>query len=138
MNPPIEDTRIKTEPVPLPAEVTAPKVGLIVKKDADGNYIMEPGVPTGPAAPVWSYTDPVPTDMYAPIISGAQRLPNGNTLICSGVQGRVLEVTPDGRIVWDLRSQYLGDAEFGDVPANSLYRAVRFPKAHPGLAEREL
>ncbi len=67
--------------------------------DADGNYIMEPGVPTGPAAPAWSYTDPVPTDMYAPIISGAQRLPNGNTLICAGEGGKLREIGADGRIV---------------------------------------
>src|SRR5262249_52135673 len=36
-------------------------------------------------------------------------LPNGNTLICSGVQKRILEVTRDGKIVWDYRSPYGGE-----------------------------
>lgn len=33
-------------------------------------------------------------------ISGAQRLANGNTLICSGAAGTIFEVTPDKDIVW--------------------------------------
>ena len=34
------------------------------------------------------------------LISGAQRLPNGNTLICSGINGTVFEVTPEKEMVW--------------------------------------
>jgi hypothetical protein len=30
-----------------------------------------------------------------------ERLPNGNTLITEAAGGRLLEVTPDGRIVWE-------------------------------------
>ena len=33
-------------------------------------------------------------------ISGRQRLPNGNTLICSGANGTLFEVTPEKEIVW--------------------------------------
>ena len=33
--------------------------------------------------------------------SSAQRLPNGNTLICESAASRVFEVTPEGRIVWE-------------------------------------
>ncbi len=49
----------------------------------------------------WEYIDPVPTTFYSPIVSSAERLPNGNTLICSGVQPRIFEVDPTGRIVWE-------------------------------------
>ena len=38
---------------------------------------------------------------YSPIVSAAQRLPNGNTLITEGTGGRLIEVTPDHRIVWE-------------------------------------
>lgn len=38
---------------------------------------------------------------YSPFLSSAQRLPNGNTLICEGNQGRLLEVTPSRDIVWE-------------------------------------
>src|SRR5262249_60412612 len=35
-----------------------------------------------------------------PFSSGAQRLPNGNTLIFSGLNGIVFEVTPAREVVW--------------------------------------
>ena len=95
--------------------------------------------PYGPEAPVWSYSDP-DGEFFSSFISGTQRLPNGNTLICSGAQGRVFEVTADGRVVWDFRNSHFGepDPKFADVPPNSLYRAVRIPKDHPGLKDRGL
>jgi hypothetical protein len=39
-------------------------------------------------------------DFYSWFISGAQRLPNGNTLINSGAVGIVFEVTPEKETVW--------------------------------------
>ena len=39
-------------------------------------------------------------DFYADRISGAQRLSNGNTLICDGPDGYFFEVTPAGDTVW--------------------------------------
>jgi hypothetical protein len=49
---------------------------------------------------VWSYSAPKKTDFYSSFISGTQRLPNGNTLICSGANGTIFEVTPEKAIVW--------------------------------------
>lgn len=43
---------------------------------------------------------------YSPFISSAQRLPNGNTLICEGSNGRLIEVTADHEIVWEYVSPY--------------------------------
>ncbi|WGD35269.1 aryl-sulfate sulfotransferase [Olleya sp. YS] len=45
---------------------------------------------------VWQFTD---TEMYSKIISGAVRLPNGNTLICEGDYG-FWEITAGGEIAW--------------------------------------
>ena len=45
---------------------------------------------------IWSYTDP---ELFFGKISGAYRLPNGNTLICEGDFG-YWEVTHSGKIVW--------------------------------------
>lgn len=36
---------------------------------------------------------------FSPIISRAQRLPNGNTLIDEGSGTRIIEVTPDREVV---------------------------------------
>jgi len=68
----------------------------------DGSFIRpEPGKPYGPEKPLWTYAAPNKTDFYASNISGAQRLPNGNTLICMGTGGVFFEVTPDKEIVWN-------------------------------------
>jgi hypothetical protein len=50
---------------------------------------------------VWSYVDPTMYAFYSSHISGAQRLPNGNTLICEGRTGRLFEVTAGGEVVWE-------------------------------------
>ena len=44
---------------------------------------------------VWSYVSP--GQFFGSNISGAQRLPNGNTLITEGPTGRVFEVTAEAR-----------------------------------------
>src|SRR5262245_13953782 len=41
------------------------------------------------SAIVWEYRDQSLFDFFSPYISGAQRLPNGNTLICEGCDGRM-------------------------------------------------
>ena len=51
--------------------------------------------PTQPEI-LWSFTDP---ELYAPKVSGAVRLPNGNTLITEGDFG-LWEVTQQGEVVW--------------------------------------
>ena len=80
---------------------------------------------------VWQYTPAeagflFPMDssrFYSPFISGAQRLPNGNTLICEGSDGRVFEVTAQHEIVWEYISPYKGKF----LPMNMIYRAYRVP-----------
>jgi hypothetical protein len=73
---------------------------LTLPTDPGGKYVRKSGLPFGPDKPAWSYTAEKKTDFFAMLISGAQRLPNGNTLICSGPEGTVFEVTPDKQVVW--------------------------------------
>jgi len=67
--------------------------------EADGGYGS--AVPYGPASPTWSYQASPASDLSASHISSSQRLPNGNTLICDGPNGRFLEVTTGGDTVWE-------------------------------------
>ena len=67
---------------------TYSSVDEIVPPVDGANYRLNPGLAYAPAEPVWTYTAPTPGDFYAPYISGAQRLPNGNTLICDGYTAR--------------------------------------------------
>ena len=68
--------------------------------DNSGNYIRREHAPFGPDAPLWSYTAPNKPDFHSWFISGAQRLPSGNTLINAGAVGVLFEVTPEQEIVW--------------------------------------
>lgn len=74
--------------------------------DRNGNYIRGKRGPFGPDKALWSYTAPNPKDFYSWFISGAQRLPNGNTLINSGAVGVVFEVTPESEVVWKFANPF--------------------------------
>lgn len=59
------------------------------------------------------------------ILSGAQRLPNGNTLITLGTSGRIIEVTPDKRVVWDMINPY-SDPTNQPFPSNYIFKSRRY------------
>ncbi|KTC39313.1 ArsR family transcriptional regulator [Pseudomonas sp. ABAC61] len=61
---------------------------------------------------------------YSSFISSARRLPNGNTLIDEGMNGRFFQVTAGGEIVWEYVSPYLGKAPGSDAVSNWVYRAL--------------
>ena len=92
----------------------------------------------GPAGLAWSYAAPERESFFAPFVSGAQRLPNGNTLIASGVEGRLFEVSPAGELLWDYRNPFGAEADpgggRGPVAPGGLFRATRLPADHPGIA----
>jgi hypothetical protein len=68
---------------------------------ATKTYEIGPGKAYGPADTAWEWTEsPDKTKFYSNIISGAVRLPNGNTLIDEGVKGKFIEVTPAGEKAW--------------------------------------
>ncbi len=72
---------------------------------------------------VWVYEKKDQPRFYSDRISGAQRLPNGNTLVCEGSRGRIFEVTPGKTIVWE----YVYPGENGNYTDNDVYRAYRVP-----------
>jgi hypothetical protein len=67
----------------------------------DGTYEMPTDSTTAQASVTWTYVANPPEEFYAEYISGAQRQPNGNTLIMSGPYGRIFEVTTEGETVWE-------------------------------------
>ena len=73
---------------------------IVIPVDAQGDYVRTPGEAFGPREPAWSYTAPKKEELFAFIMSGANRLPNGNTLICESVSGTIFEVTQHGETVW--------------------------------------
>ena len=81
---------------------------------------------------VWSYTASdnvtgmmpiiVNTTFYSQLISAAQRLPNGNTMITEGCFSRMFEVTPDKEIVREYRAPFTKEST-----NQFIYRAYRYP-----------
>lgn len=105
----------------------------------------------GKANVVWSYGNPR-AGFFSPIVSGAQRLPNGNTLIDEGTTGRIFEVTRAGRTVWQyvdptgLGGPYLQGttppplnvAGIPGVQGNLTFRAERYLPSNPAFVGRTL
>ncbi len=108
--------------------------------DGNGDYTYTSGA-YGPTDFDWTYQAPTPTDFYSNIISGVQRLENGNTLICEGVGGRFFEINDQGNTVWEYQNP-VNDAGIiaqGD-PANgtNVFRATRYAPDYIGLQGRTL
>lgn len=112
--------------------------------DSTGAYPRpSPYEPFGPTAQNWIYRASPPTSFYSPYLSGAQRLPNGNTLTCLGQLGALAEVTPDTHVVWRYVNPVTGcgPQRQGYVPydsMNSMFRVARYAPGYPGLAGRDL
>ncbi len=87
---------------------------------------------------VWLYEEKQQVDFFAPHLSSAQRLPNGNTLICEGTFGRFFEVTSEGETVWEYVNPNFEHAPGKpDKPVrNSVFRAYRYSQEEVDRARR--
>jgi hypothetical protein len=65
----------------------------------DSSRVVE--VEPGSQRIVWSYSGGADTPFRSMALGAASRLANGNTLIVEAQNGRAIEVTPEGEIVWE-------------------------------------
>jgi len=97
----------------------------------------------------WRFHGVSPNSFYSPFISGAQRLPNGNTLVCSGAHGHMFEVTPQGDVVWEYinpvgdrvqndRGIYRMMTDKAGDEFNSIFKCQRYSLDFPGLEGKDL
>lgn len=113
----------------------------VIKTPVNGNGTYNNSLPYGPTNPSWIYKDSIPKNFYSQIISGAQPLANGNTLICSGVQGRFFEVTPNKKTVWEYKNPTNGDIiqSDGESPkSNSVFRCEFYPNTYSAFKNKNL
>jgi hypothetical protein len=116
--------------------------------DSTGSYPRPaPGTPFGPAERSWVYAGTPPSNLYSEYMSGAQRMPNGNTLVCAGCSGHFFEVSGDQSVweyvnpVCDGTRLFQGDTvsdHGGGWKGNSTFRVTRYAPDYPGLAGRDL
>ncbi len=109
--------------------------------DVNGNYYREPSGTFGPTDLVWKYTALTPTLFFAQNISGAERLHNGNTLICEGPAGKFFEVDSLGTLVWEYinpvtRNGILNQGQYPEF--NPVFRVCRYSPSYPGFAGKDL
>ncbi len=107
-----------------PGEDYSSVLEIVPPVDSIGTYYLEPGSAYGPEDPIWEYTAKNPPDFFAIGQSGAQRLPNGNTLICHGPRGVFFEVTPDKKIVWLYANLFGG---------RGVFKINFYPPDYPGI-----
>ncbi len=109
--------------------------------DSNGNYYAEASGKFGPDFLSWIYKAQPPSSFYARNISGADRLPNGNTLICDGTAGRFFEVNNSFNIVWEYVNPVSRDGILtqGSQPQfNLVFKIYRYSSQYPGLAGKDL
>ncbi|WP_067687923.1 arylsulfotransferase family protein [Nocardia jejuensis] len=80
----------------------------------------------------WKYQDSPREAFFTPFMGGAQRLPNGNTLITEAAFGRIFEVTRESRIVWEYVVPWFTEYPDRDTVevfpgiSNAIFRAYRY------------
>ena len=93
---------------------------------------------------VWTFFSKNNVDFYSTIGGSAQRLPNGNTLVCAMNDGHFFEVHPsDTTIVWEYINPMTRDGikkvKIDNYPTyNGVFRAYRYPATHPALLGHDL
>jgi hypothetical protein len=93
---------------------------------------------------VWIYASKNDQNFYSTIGGSEQRLPNGNTLICSDTQGHLFEVTAgDTTVVWEYISPVTKDGIKQVITDqypmyNSVFRCLRYSADHPAFKGRTL
>ncbi len=93
---------------------------------------------------VWRWGTQSPSGMASHIGGNAQRLPNGNTLLCADTEGHFLEITADGKLAWEYISPVVKGADPVAVMQDALpmtlsvFRAYRFAADDPAFAGRVL
>jgi hypothetical protein len=100
---------------------------LIPPVDDNGSYLLEPGSAFGPEELAWRYTAENHFDFYAGYLSSAQRLPNGNSLLCDGKHGLFFEITAEGKTVWT----YQNTAP--DPSHDQVFKVICYAPDYPGL-----
>jgi len=98
----------------------------LIPQNTDGSYDLSQNTDNLPLDYEWSYMG---TNIYAPRVSGASRLSNGNTLITVGTEGQIIEINNQDNIVWSYTIP---------LDANDVFKCFRYPLDYPAFSNQEL
>lgn len=107
--------------------------------DANGNYSIDSINAYAPTTQDWIYTST--PHFFSYFISGVQRLPNTNTLICEGDDGRFFEIDTMGNLVWEYINPvgFGGPVSQGNMPNNNaVFKISRYSPDYPAFIGKTL
>ncbi|MGB3075526.1 MAG: aryl-sulfate sulfotransferase [Chitinophagales bacterium] len=90
-----------------------------------------------PLAQDWIYAATPASSLFSLVMGSAQRLPNGNTIICNATAGTFLEIDSPGNNLWKYVNPIglNGSTSQGNLPLkNSCFRVTYLSADDPGLA----
>lgn len=117
---------------------------IIPPLNSESTYNKEDNQPYEPENADSRFEDSPQEDFFAPFLSSAYFLDNGNLLIDNGPIGQLMEVTPEGEIAWKYISPVTieqGTLSQGDNPAginSRFFRARQYPESYAGFQGRDL
>lgn len=98
---------------------------ILIPQSSNGMYNLTPNTTHLPESSIWSYDSET---IYSSRLSGAKRLPNGNTLITAGREGTLIEINASGTVVWEFQNP---------VETNpSIFKVDKYAKDHPAFEGR--
>jgi len=122
--------------------VNPPEAGYTIVNSPDANLMKEKKNVSKQI--VWTYSSKNNTSFFSTIGSSAQRLANGNTLVCSMNDGHFFEVYPsDTSIVWEyinpMTRNGIKKVKVDNYPTyNGVFRAYMYASDHPALVGQNL
>ena len=102
--------------------------------NSDGTYNLT-NKTFEPKTTVWHYQATNPTDFYSDHISGAQRLANGNTFVCSGADGKFFEINANNEVIWEYQNSFKTISPATKKESYSVFRAEKYLPDYPGLSK---
>jgi hypothetical protein len=110
---------------------------------APGEYTYDNTNPFGPESPEIYYEEP--DEFFSRILSSAFRLPNGNTLICEGAEGRFFELDESNTLVWEyfipmnnVTGAITAQGDPRPATGNTTFRALKYGADYAAFAGRDL
>ena len=122
--------------------VNPPDAGYTIVNSPDANLMKEKKNVSNQI--VWTFSSKNNTTFFSTIGSSAQRLPNGNTLICAMNDGHFFEVYPnDSTIAWEYINPMtrlgIKKVKVDNYPTfNGVFRAYRYTADNPALVGHDL
>ena len=94
---------------------------------------------------VWEFSTKkvrTPNSFYTPFQGSAQKLENGNYLVCSTLHGHLFEVTPEKEVVWDFVNPVSAKGPICSIEDDTtsiwVHRTYRYAKDFPGFKGKDM